>query len=156
MKLSVRKIHVFNEDMRMTASVNMEFLKKLRKDIVESINLVSSIVNKPYSELSDIEKYAIRYHIIVIAEAIIALTLHIVRRKYGLQPETPIHALKILRDKRVVTEQEYIDLANMFKLRNLLVHRYWIIDDEKIYYNVKKNFKNIITFIEKVISNIER
>ena len=147
---------MLNEDIRMSASVNMEFLKKLRRDIIESINLISDMVNKPYGELSDIEKYAIRYHIIVLAEAIIALTLHIVRRKYGLQPETPMHALKILKDKRVATKQEYIDLANMFKLRNLLVHRYWIIDDEKIYYSVKKDFKNIIAFIERVISNIEQ
>ena len=110
----------------MSSSVNREFLEKLKKGIMESKNIVSDIVNKPYNALSNIEKYAVRYHVIVIAiaEAIIALTLHIVRRKYDLQPETPIHALKILKDKRIVTEQEYMDLANMFKLRNLLVHRY--------------------------------
>ena len=56
-----------------------------------SKNIISNIVNKPYSKLSSIEKYAVRYHIIVIAEALIALILHVVRRKYGLQPETPIH-----------------------------------------------------------------
>ena len=134
-------------------SVNREFLEKLKKDIMESKNIISNIVNKPYNKLSSIEKYAVRYHIIVVAEALIALTLHIVRRKYDLQPETPIHALKILKDKHLVTEQEYIDLVNLFKLRNLLVHRYWIIDDEKIYHNVKRNFRNIVNFIERVISN---
>jgi len=137
----------------MGCSVNREFLEKLKKDIMESKNIISNIVNKPYNKLSSIEKYAVRYHIIVVAEALIALTLHIVRRKYDLQPETPIHALKILKDKHLVTEQEYIDLVNLFKLRNLLVHRYWIIDDEKIYHNVKRNFRNIVNFIERVISN---
>lgn len=137
----------------MGCSVNREFLEKLKKDITESKNIISNIVNKPYNKLSSVEKYAVRYHIIVVAEALIALTLHIVRRKYDLQPETPIHALKILKDKHLVTEQEYIDLVNLFKLRNLLVHRYWIIDDEKIYHNVKRNFRNIVNFIERVISN---
>jgi len=137
----------------MGCSVNREFLEKLKKDITESKNIISNIVNKPYNKLSSVEKYAVRYHIIVVAEALIALTLHIVRRKYDLQPETPIHALKILKDKHLVTEQEYIDLVNLFKLRNLLVHRYWIIDDEKIYHNVKRDFKNILDFIERVVSN---
>ena len=118
-----------------------------------SKNIISNIVNKPYSKLSSIEKYAVRYHIIVIAEALIALILHVVRRKYGLQPETPIHALNILKGKHLITKQEYVDIVSLFKLRNLLVHRYWIIDDEKIYHNVKRDFKNILDFIERVVSN---
>ena len=46
-----------------------------------------------------------------------------------------------------------MDIVSLFKLRNLLVHRYWIIDDEKIYHNVKRDFKNILDFIERVVSN---
>ena len=64
-----------------------------------------------------------------------------------------MYALNILKDKRLITKQEYVDVVSLFKLRNLLVHRYWIIDDEKICHNVERDFKNIVNFIERVISN---
>gem|GEM_PF-1920636 len=45
--------------------------------------------------MNTVEKYAIRYHLIVIAEALIALALHIARRMFNTRPETPIHALQV-------------------------------------------------------------
>lgn len=36
------------------------------------------------------------------------------------------------------------------RLRNLLVHRYWVIDDKRIYEEVRKNFGKIIELINRV------
>ena len=87
-------------------SINTEFIKKLVDDIEESVRIVKSYVSKPFEELSDAERYAIRYHLIVVAEALIALALHIVRRGFGVSPETPVHALMVLRDKGLVSDEE--------------------------------------------------
>ncbi|MHA1616334.1 MAG: HepT-like ribonuclease domain-containing protein [Candidatus Njordarchaeales archaeon] len=35
-------------------------------------------------------------------------------------------------------------------MRNLLVHRYWEINDEKVYETVKEGFKDFIAFVEIV------
>ena len=78
--------------------------------------------------MNTVEKYAIRYHLIVIAEALIALALHIARRMFNTRPETPIHALQVLRDNQLLIGDEYRDVVNIVKLRNLLIHRYWTID----------------------------
>jgi Protein of unknown function DUF86. len=32
----------------------------------------------------------------------------------------------------------------LIRLRNLLVHRYWVIDDERVYWSVRNNFKCIL------------
>jgi uncharacterized protein YutE (UPF0331/DUF86 family) len=130
--------------------VNRDFIKKLIKDIMESINIISDYVSKSFEEISLTERYAVRYHIIVIAEALSALALHIVRRFYNVEPESSIHALNILRDKGLLIDEEYKDFVSMFKLRNLLVHRYWIIIDEKIYENIRSDFVNVMNFIRRI------
>ncbi len=135
-------------------SVNIEFVKKLVDDIEESVRIIRSYVSKPYEELSDAERYAIRYHLIVIAEALIALALHIVRREFGVRPDTPMHALRVLREKGLVGNEEVRDAINVIKLRNLLVHRYWVVDDRRIYENAVKDFRNILSLVRKVLSYV--
>ncbi|WP_243674673.1 DUF86 domain-containing protein [Vulcanisaeta distributa] len=95
---------------------------------------------------------AVRYELIVIAEALMALVIHIVRRDLNERPRTPINALMILRNRGLLTINEYEDLSKLVRLRNLLVHRYWIIDDYLIYQNVKTNFKSLINFINRLRS----
>jgi len=139
----------------MCSHVNKDFLKEIYNDVKESINIVVNLTSKPYEELSNIEKYAIRYHIIVIAEAPVAIALHVTRRRYNYKPKTPIQAISFLKEALSIPEGIYNDVVNIVKLRNLLVHRYWIIDDRKIYENIKNNFGKILNFIEGVMKNVK-
>ncbi len=84
---------------------------------------------------------AVRYELIVIAEAVMALAIHIARRDLNIRPKTPVNALMMLRDRGLMTMNEYEDLTKLVRLRNLLVHRYWVIDDYLIYQSVKSVFK---------------
>ena len=139
------------------ARVNRDYVGKLVEDIRLAINEVLSYSSKPYEELSSAEKYAIRYNIIVLAEALVALAIHLARKAFNKEPETPIHALRILRDEGLLTPSEYDELVRLVRLRNLLVHRYWIIDDKRIYDNVKEYFKPIHNFterLERLLSNV--
>ena len=133
-----------------TAGVSKDYIDKLVADIRSAISEILSYSSKPYEELGSAEKYAIRYNIIVLAEALAALAIHIARKAYNKEPETPTHALRILRDKGLLTPSEYDELARLTRLRNLLVHRYWVIDDKKIYDNVKEDFKPIHNLIERL------
>ena len=136
-------------------SVNGEYVRRLVADIKDSIRFINKVSSKPYTALGDAEKYAIRYNLIVIAEAIVALTIHIVRRVFSREPETPMYALKITRDKGLMTEDEYNDVRKLIRLRNLLLHRYWIIDDRRIYEDIRKDFKSLVRFIERVVKYVQ-
>jgi len=136
-------------------SVNGEYVRRLVADIKDSIRFINEVSSKPYTALGDAEKYAIRYNLIVIAEAIVALTIHIVRKVFSREPETPMHALKIIRDKGLMTEDEYNDVRKLIRLRNLLLHRYWIIDDRRIYEDIRKDFKSLVRFIERVMKYVQ-
>jgi len=38
----------------------------------------------------------------------------------------------------------------LVRLRNLLTHRYWIIDDNQVYNSIKNDFKSVNKFLESV------
>jgi len=60
-----------------------------------------------------------------------------------------------LRDKGLLDDYESNDITKLIRLRNLLVHRYWIIDDRKIYETVREDFKNVLSFLEKVANHVK-
>jgi uncharacterized protein YutE (UPF0331/DUF86 family) len=68
----------------------------------------------------------------------------------SLEPETPIHAFNLLADRSFIQRGLFEELVEIIRLRNLLVHGYWVIDEKIIYDAVKKNFRSVEEFIERV------
>ena len=131
-------------------SINKDFINKIIEEIKASIKIILEYSRDPFESLDDARKYSIRYHLIVIAEALSTLSIYLSRRLLKRIPETPLHAVHILMENKLVRGDEYRDIINIIKLRNLLVHRYWIINDEIIYSNIRRDFKNILAFINRV------
>jgi len=132
------------------SGVNREYVSKLVADIKNAVSEILIYASKPFEELSSAEKYAIRYLLVTVAEALVALAIHLARRALSREPETPIHALAILRDAGMITVSERDKLMQLVRLRNLLVHRYWVVDDARIYSSIKGDFKAVYSFIERV------
>ena len=55
---------------------------------------VLKTVERPFEALSEAERYAMRYHLIAIAEALASMALHVCRNLLDQRPETPIHAAR--------------------------------------------------------------
>ena len=129
-------------------SLDIDYLKNRLKEIRKIINEIGKMVSKPFNHLSIDERYAIRYQIIVLAEALGSMCLHITIEDFGYEPSSYAECFKFLGDKSLVDSEELIKIA---RLRNLLVHRYWNIDDLKIYESIKNNFK----CVEELLKAIE-
>lgn len=97
--------------------VNKAFIEKLTSEIKEAILIIVRYSSKSFKELSDAEKYALRYNLIVVAEALSSLAIHIVRRVFESRPETPLQALLLLRDKGLLDEYEFNDITKLMRLR---------------------------------------
>jgi hypothetical protein len=48
--------------------VNKDFIEKLTSEIKEAILIIVRYSSKSFKEISDAEKYALRYNLIVVAE----------------------------------------------------------------------------------------
>ncbi|RLF22564.1 MAG: DUF86 domain-containing protein [Thermoprotei archaeon] len=136
-------------------SVDKEYVKKITVEIKDTVHEILVITSRPFDDLSRSDLMAIRYYLIVLAEALSSLALHIARRALGKKPLTPIEAFRILRDHHLITSEECDDIIKLVRLRNLLVHRYWTIDDKRIYDNIKKNFRELLGVVDKIARYVQ-
>jgi uncharacterized protein YutE (UPF0331/DUF86 family) len=134
--------------------VSKEYISRLASEVRSSITFILRVVEKPFEDISEAEKYAIRYHLITIAEALTSIALHVCREVLNQRPETPIHAFKLLVEGKVISNEVFMELSKFMGLRNLLVHRYWVINDENIYENIKGDFKCVEEFLKNVLALI--
>ena len=87
-----------------------------------------------------------RYQIIVLAEAIGSICIHIALEDLNYEPSSLSDCVSYLSQTGLLDCAE--DIISMFKLRNLLVHRYWVIDDRKVVSSVRENFKCVNEVLE--------
>jgi len=136
--------------------VNKDHLKQRINEVLEAKSELKRLTSKPYVNLSLEEKYAIRYHIIVLAEALGNICIHIAIEDFKREPQSYSECLKIMEEKGICDCAK--DLVAIIRLRNLLTHRYWTIDDAQVYDSIKKDFKCVDEFLrsvrEKYASNI--
>jgi uncharacterized protein YutE (UPF0331/DUF86 family) len=118
--------------------VNVDHLKQRISEIFETRDELKRLTLKPYTELSMHEKYAIRYHIIVLAEALGSLCLQIAAEDLHRIPQSYSHCFKMMEEEGICNCAK--DLATIVRLRNLLAHRYWVIDDARVYNAIKINY----------------
>jgi uncharacterized protein YutE (UPF0331/DUF86 family) len=128
--------------------INIDQLKQRINEILESETELKRLTSKPYSEMSIEEKYAVRYHIIVLAEALGSICLQIAMEDLKRTPQSYSECFKIMEEEDICDCAK--DLTAIMRLRNLLTHRYWIIDDTKIYDSIKNNFKAVDNFLRSV------
>lgn len=128
--------------------VDTGYLKQRIKEILEAKSELRRLTSKPFSKLSLEEKYAIRYQIIVLAEGLGSICLQVATEDFKLEPQSYSECFRLLEGKQVYDRAK--DLISITRLRNLLTHHYWIIDDSQVYESIRHNFKSVDKFIRNV------
>jgi len=128
--------------------VDADILKTRISDIRSSIRELQRLTSKPFVQLGIDERYSLRYNIIVLVEALVSLCTHIAIEEYMKTPSTYREAVQIVAEK--IGLDCISELESLVGLRHLLVHRYWIIEDEKVYSAVKEDFKCVEEFLSRV------
>ncbi len=85
------------------------------------ISLLNHLIT---NDISNAERYAIRYDLIVVAEALTSLCIYLARGVCGEKLEAHIHCHRIIRDRNLVSSEEFGNFIKSSRLRNLLMIRY--------------------------------
>lgn len=93
---------------------------------------------------------SIKYYLIMAIEGCVDICNHIVAKEYIGVPESYSDCFKILMNNEIISEVLSEELINMAKFRNLLVHLYWKVDDERVYELLQTKLGNIDRFIEQI------
>ena len=134
-------------------------INRLLMEIHEALGVIKKAIALGKKHfLNNIELvYAVRYAIITIVEAISVITIHVLEKKYGVVPETYSEAVEMLGRYGVIQRDLASRLKRLVALRDILVHKYWSVDDSRIYDEATGNGVGTIEeFIREIKDYISR
>lgn len=132
-------------------------LKKYLADIVQSANELNKIIEQNSLQPESMELKAAKYILIELAEAMSNTLQHILAKQKGIAVSGYIDTIVKGHNEGIISEGLFQKLKPFFDFRNSLVHRYWIIDDEKLIANIeagRDDFDQFAEELEKYIQSI--
>ncbi len=132
--------------------VDKERIVSLIGEIEKSLSVLKEYGQKEKELLvADLKSLgSVKYYLIVAVEACIDISNHIIAKEHIGVPESYSDCFKILRDRGIISKELSKKLINMAKFRNLLVHLYWKVNDEKIYEILQYELVDFDEFIEQI------
>jgi uncharacterized protein YutE (UPF0331/DUF86 family) len=129
--------------------VDVNQIRQRLKEVIDTKAELKKLTEKPYEDLDMNQKYALRYHIIVLAEALGNVCLHVAKEDLNQEPFSYSECFRLLDDEGICDDCAK-ELTKIVRLRNLLTHRYWVIDDKQVYNSIKNDFHGVDSFLECV------
>ena len=129
--------------------VDVDVVRSRLSDVRGFIAEARRIASREYSKLCVDERYALRYCVIALVEALVALCTHVAVEELGREPRTYRESVRLVAEHLGVECRD--SLEALVGLRNILIHRYRVVDDERIYKSVKKDFKCVEELLRRVV-----
>ena len=136
----------------MHREINIEKIKTLEKDLLDTVSEIKSItaVEEEVFVKNQKDIYSLRYLLIAAVEAMANICNHILTRVTGQVPKGYPDCFEKLSDAKIITK----DLSDMLKkaasLRNIIIHKYWEVDDRKVFKSVKENISDFEEFLRQI------
>jgi uncharacterized protein YutE (UPF0331/DUF86 family) len=130
-------------------------VKKYLADIVRSANDLKKIIERNSLEPGSIELKAAKYILIELAEAMSNTLQHVLAKQKGIAVSGYIDTIVKGNREGIISEELYQKLKPFLDFRNSLVHRYWIIDDEKLIANIQTGQNDFDQFAEELENYIK-
>ena len=134
--------------------MDRERIERLLDEAERSLKVMRMIAAlSPDEFLSDVRnRYALRMAVVEVVESIIAASVGILRESRGYTAHHGyVEVAKRLAEEGVLTSQEASDLERLTRLRNIIVHRYWEVDDRRIFEEARRNG---IEAISRILSRL--
>jgi uncharacterized protein YutE (UPF0331/DUF86 family) len=94
--------------------------------------------------------FSVRYLLIQAVEAMTDLCQHMLARTHGIPCDGYIDCIVKTGEHGIISVALAERLRRLAALRNILVHRYWNIDDARVYVETKANLSDLTTFIDEI------
>jgi len=94
--------------------------------------------------------FSVRYLIIQTVEAMTDICQHMLARTRGIPCDGYIDCIVKAGEHGIISVALAERLRRLAALRNILVHRYWSIDDARVYTETQANLSDLATFIDEI------
>jgi len=116
------------------------------REIHDAIRLLEELAARKFEELTIHERLSMRYLVIQLVEAAAGICLHLLAERYDERAESYPGCFSRLGELGLIPRDLAARLASAARLRDLLVHRYWAVDDEKVYGSVREGLEDFRNF----------
>ena len=125
---------------------------KLLEDVKRQADFMERVTAKELDRFlaSEEEMYSLRYSVIQAVESMASVCVHLMAKAFGISAEGYADCFQRLGDKGVISNELGTRLAAMARLRNLVVHRYWDVDDARIFVYCREGVKDLREFVKNV------
>jgi len=132
--------------------VDKERILFLIGEIEKSVSILKEFALEEKEKLIQDAKLmgSIKYYLIVAMEASMDISNHLVAKEHLGIPESYSDCFKMLGNKDIISKELSDKLIKMAKFRNLLVHLYWKIEEEKVYELIQSELDDFNEFIEQI------
>jgi uncharacterized protein YutE (UPF0331/DUF86 family) len=127
------------------AKIN-RFLLEITKNSADLRELIAE--NRLHADSVEIK--AAKYILIELAEAVSNILQHVLAKEKGIPVSGYIDTIVKGHKASIISEDLFVKLKPFLEFRNSLVHRYWIIDDEKLIQNLIKGHKDFEQFVDEI------
>ena len=93
---------------------------------------------------------AAKYILIELAEAMSNTIQHILAKEKGTAVSGYIDTVVKAHDNGIISDDLFQRLKPFFDFRNSLIHRYWIIDDQRLILNIHSGRDDFDQFLEEI------
>ena len=142
----------------MHREINIEKIKTLEKDILNSVSEIRSFVAEEedvfVKERRDI--YSLRYLLIESVESMANMCNHILTRMTSQVPKGYPDCFEKLYKAEIITKELGEKLKKAASLRNIIIHKYWEIDDRKVFKSAKENIGDFEEFLRQINEFIKK
>ena len=142
--------------MRCDMSINKEHVEARIREINDSVQMLQDLTARSFGALTIHEKLSMRYLLIQLVEAASSICIHILLSVFDERVEGFPECFARLSSKTILPEDLASRLSSAARLRNLLVHRYWVINDEETYKSVRRGLRDFELFVEYMRKFLER
>jgi len=139
--------------------IDPDFIKRRINELKEALRYIEKILEEDEEKfVTDFKsRFTLRHLILMIVESAASIAMHILAEKFSERAESYGEAFKKLSYHGVIGPSTALEMASLTRLRNLIVHRYWLVDDIRIYRESKGSGISIIKkFIEEVEEYVGR
>jgi len=140
--------------MRIDSKRIESYLYDIKKNSIELQSLLKEHSDEEILKSSILIK-AIKYSLIEIAEAMANTLQHILTRGMGRPVAGYMDTLVKSREREIISEKLFSSFKPFFEFRNLLIHRYWNMDDAIILKNLREGYEDFFIFIEEIERLVE-
>jgi uncharacterized protein YutE (UPF0331/DUF86 family) len=134
------------------AAVNLPLLQERAREIREQVDRIRRYASLPDDEFLADERnlYTVLHLLLISIEATAAICNHLMAKLAHKAPHSYAECFENLVEAEIISQELAARLVQMARFRNLLVHRYWAIDPERVLKISRTNLGDFELFLQQV------